>query len=74
MRDQTSTVLSDIPTISQLAAQIDKLDMPSQAGSVLSAVPGSGASDPTRGEEDRVKAWAAIIGCGYGGDGESLFL
>lgn len=45
--------------------------MPSQAGSVLSAVPGAFSTEPARSEDDRTKVWALLIACGYGGDCES---
>lgn len=68
---QTETPLSDVTSLATLASQIEKLDLPSQAGSVLSSVPGATSTESTRSEEERSKAWALLLACGYGGDGES---
>ncbi|ORY88627.1 Mis6-domain-containing protein [Leucosporidium creatinivorum] len=71
----SSTPLSDITSLTSLASQIEKLDLPSQAGSVLSSVPGAESTEVVRSEEDRTKAWALLLACGFGGeDGQLLRL
>lgn len=67
---QLTTPLSDIRSISQLVSSISQLDMPSQAGSILHAVPGTVKTESVRGEEHRVKAWAFLSTCAFDGDRE----
>ncbi|GAA5828509.1 hypothetical protein JCM11251_000824 [Rhodosporidiobolus azoricus] len=64
--------LSDVTTISSFAANVDILALPSQAASVLSAVAGSPGPSGTMGEEERSRAWALLLRCGYDGNSDHI--
>ncbi|GAA5861616.1 hypothetical protein JCM1840_005207 [Sporobolomyces johnsonii] len=66
------TSLSNLSSLDPLAHRLDFLTLPSQAASALSSVPGSSAPSLPRSEEDRTKAWAILLRCGYGNDPEQL--
>ncbi|KAK4701827.1 centromere protein I, partial [Phenoliferia sp. Uapishka_3] len=66
----SSTPLSDIQSLSTLAKSIDKVELPSMAGSLLRNL---GSEE----ERDRVKVWGVLLRSGYSGgdgDGEANYL
>lgn len=67
----SSTPLSDITSLSELAQRIPTMELPSQAGAALGFVSGSGSAH-LPGESERAKAWAVVTACGFGGDRECL--
>ncbi|GAA5851930.1 hypothetical protein JCM8547_000102 [Rhodosporidiobolus lusitaniae] len=62
---QAPLPLSDITSLTSLGSRIDTVALPSQAASGLSAVPGHSTSTGVLSEEERSRAWALILRCGY---------